>query len=87
MTTKIVFLILLIIGIMEIFFNLFSTLIVKFLYGGNKDVLDGKIGTSIKLFFVIIFFISVIYFLFQFVLVMANLFGISLNQRFIDIFK
>ena len=59
MTTKIVFLILLIIGIMEIFFNLFSTLIVKFLYGGNKDVLDGKIGTSIKLFFVIIFFISI----------------------------
>lgn len=87
MTTKIVFLILLIVGIMEIFFNLFSTLIIYLLYDGNKDVLEGKIGTSIKLTFVIIFFVSVVYFLFQFVIVMANLFGISLDKRFIDIFK
>lgn len=87
MATKVIFLILLIIGLLEIFLNVFTRFINKLIYKNQSTKMSEKTQSGIKLFFVIIFFISVGYFLFQFVQVMANLFGISLDQRFIDIFK
>jgi hypothetical protein len=53
----------------------------------RKKKLDDKSKGKIKLFFVLIFFIGVIYFLFQIVIVMANLLGINLGKRFTDIFR
>ena len=87
MTTKVIFLILLMIGLLEIFLNLFTTFINNIIFKNKSTEMSEKTKSGIKLFFVIIFFISVGYFLFQFVQVMANLFGISLDKRFIDIFK
>lgn len=87
MATKVIFLILLIIGLLEIFLNVFTRFINNTIYKNKSIEMSEKTKSGIKLFFVIIFFISVGYFLFIFVQVMANLFGISLDQRFIDIFK
>lgn len=87
MDTKIIFLILLILGLLEIFLNFFTTFLNNIICKNKSDGMSEKTQSGIKLFFVIIFFISVVYFLFQFVQVMASLFGISLDKRFIDIFK
>ena len=87
MATKVIFLILLIIGLLEIFLNVFTRFINNTIYKNKSIEMSEKTKSGIKLFFVIIFFISVGYFLFIFVQVMANLFGISFDQRFIDIFK
>ncbi|MBE6083218.1 MULTISPECIES: hypothetical protein [Tissierellales] len=84
MLIKVIFLILLLLGVLEIFFGFFTMIIERYI---RKKKLDDKSKGKIKLFFVLIFFIGVIYFLFQFVIVMANLLGINLGKRFTDIFR
>lgn len=84
MLIKVIFLILLLLGVLEIFFGFFTMIIESYI---RKKKLDEKSKGKIKLFFVLIFFIGVIYFLFQFVIVMANLLGINLGKRFTDIFR
>lgn len=81
-------LILLIIGILEIFFNIISVLLNKFigLFYKNFKIKE-KTASILKLFFVIIFMISVIFFLAEFVKVMAAWLGINLNKSILDIFE
>ncbi len=87
MKTKIFFLVLLVIGVLEIFFNFFSSIIYNKILKKKNTEISEKLDTGIKLFFVAIFFIGLIYFLVQFVQVMARLFGISLDKGILDIFK
>lgn len=79
MNKKIIFLIFLVLGVLEIFFDFFTVLIKNtLLYKKNKDMSE-KTKTNIKLFFILVFFIGFIYFLGQFVQVMARLFDIPLD--------
>lgn len=79
MNKKIIFLIFLVLGVLEIFFDFFTVLIKNtLLHKKNKDI-NEKTKTTIKLFFILVFFIGIIYFIGQFVQVMARLFGISLD--------
>lgn len=84
MNKKIIFLIFLVLGVLEIFFDFFTVLIKNtLLHKRNKDMSE-KTKSNIKLFFILIFFIGFIYFLGQFVQLMAKLFDIPLN---VGIFK
>ncbi|MSS42505.1 hypothetical protein FYJ27_01970 [Anaerosalibacter bizertensis] len=77
MNKKIIFLIFLVLGVLEIFFDFFTVLIKNtLLHKKNKDMSE---KTNIKLFFILVFFIGFIYFLGQFVQVMARLFNIPLD--------
>lgn len=88
MKVKITFLVLIILGVLEIFLDFFTVLINNILLSKNENYkMDEKKKTHIKIFFIIIFFVGVVYFLGQFVKVMANLFGISLEKGIFDIFK
>lgn len=88
LSTKIIMLILLIIGVLEIFFNIITILLNKIigLFVKNFEFKEKTAGI-LKLFFVIVFMASVIYFLAQFVLVLASWFGINLSKSILDIFR
>ncbi|SCG83919.1 hypothetical protein DW1_2355 [Proteiniborus sp. DW1] len=88
MSTKVIMLILLIIGVLEIFFNIISNLLQKIIGLFNENFqFKEKTAGILKLIFVIIFMVSVIFFLTEFVRVLAALFGISLDNSILDIFK
>lgn len=88
MTTKIIMLILLIIGVLEIFFNIITILLQKIISMFIKNFeFNEKSAGIFKLIFVIIFMASVIFFLAEFVKVLAALLGISLDSSLLDIFK
>lgn len=88
MKTKITFLVLLILGVLEIFLDFFTVLINNIFLSKNENYkMDEKKKAYIKIFFIILFFAGVVYFLGQFVKVMASLFGISLEKGIFDIFK
>lgn len=85
---KIIMLILLVIGVLEIFFNIITVLLEKFIRIFNRNYkFSEKVSVVLKLFFIFIFLISVIFFLVEFVKVLAALFGISLDDSILDIFR
>lgn len=85
---KIIMLILLFIGVLEIFFNIITTLLQMIIGLFVKNFkFKEKAAGILKLFFVIIFMASVIFFLAEFVKVLAGLFGISLDNSILDIFR
>lgn len=81
-------LILLIVGVLEIFFNIITILLQKIigLFVKNFEFNEKSAGI-LKLIFVIIFMASVIFFLAEFVKVLAALLGISLDNSLLDIFR
>ncbi|KNF09187.1 hypothetical protein CLPU_4c02330 [Gottschalkia purinilytica] len=88
MTLKVYMLIVIILGILEIFFSVFTLLVESIMRVFNKNFkLSEKAKGIIKLFFVALFMISVIYFIAQTVKVLANIFGISLDKSILDIFR
>lgn len=81
-------LIILILSGLEIFSNLITMLINSGIRILIKDFrFNKKITEIIKVIFVIAFMLSVIFFLVQFVKVMALWFGISLDKSILDIFR
>ncbi len=81
-------LILLVIGVLEIFFNIVTRLLQKIIGSFSKNFeFNEKAAGILKLIFVIIFMVSVIFFLAEFVKILASLFGISLDNSILDIFK
>lgn len=81
-------LIILILSGLEIFSNLITMLINSRIRILIKDFrFNKKITEIIKVIFVIAFMLSVIFFLVQFVKVMALWFGISLDKSILDIFR
>lgn len=87
MSLKMIFLILLTLSTAEIFFGLFSKIFNSILTSLNSNIkLGEKPKVAIKLIVVTIFFISVIYFLIEIIIWLANVFGISLNRSIFDIF-
>jgi len=79
---------LLVVGVLEIFFNIITALLEKFIRIFNNNFkFSEKTSGRLKLFFVFIFLISVVFFLVEFVKVLATLFGISLDDSILDIFR
>ncbi|MTI48661.1 hypothetical protein [Sporosalibacterium faouarense] len=86
MSTKIIFLILLVLSGSEIFFNIFTKLInLIFSVFGDKIKLGEKSKTVIKMISVAIFFISVVYFLIVGIYKLADLLGIPLDKSFLEL--
>lgn len=81
-------LIILVLGVLEIFLSIITIFLSKLIGLFVKDFkFNEKTAELIKLFFVIIFMISVIFFLTEFVKVLAAWLGIPLNKSILDIFR
>lgn len=85
---KVIMLMILIISGLEIFTNIITILLYKIIGLFAKDFeFKEKTAGIIKLFFVIAFMISVIFFLAEFVKVLASWFGITFDKSILDIFR
>lgn len=72
----------------EIFFNVFTIIFAKIISLFKKNyTISENIKTAIKLIFVILFFVGVIYFLIIVVKVISAWFGIPLDKNIFDIFR
>ncbi len=88
MPTKIIMLILLIISGIEIFLNVFTIAFGKVIGLINKEFkLSEKMNAAIKLVFVAIFMVCVVYFIVIVVKAFALWLGISLDKSILDIFR
>ena len=85
---KIIMLILLIISGVEIFLNVFTLVIEKSIGLFNKGYkINEKVSAAIKLLFVAIFMMCVVYFIVIAVKAAAMWLGISLDKSILDIFR
>ena len=88
MPLKIWMILLLLFSGAEIFFNLFTIVFTIFISLFKRNYkMSENMKTAIKLIFVALFFVGVIYFLIIAVKVIAAWFGISLNKSIFDIFR
>lgn len=87
MKLQLLMLIVLIVTGVEIFFNVFTNLFSKMFFLKKDFEFSQKTKENIKVIVVLVFMISVIYYLIQFVKISAAWFGIPLDKSILDFFK
>jgi len=87
MTFDLTLLLVMIVSGLEVFTGIISKPLDKIINNDKKNSKEGKLNTTIKLIFVILFLVSTIYFLYKGVYVLGNWLGIPMDKNILDVIR